>query len=106
MTIIAVGTALPEIATSIIAAIRKDADLAIGNVIGSNIYNICLLSGIGTTISPISYNQSFNSTIIFLIIATTVVLILTNLEKSRTIGRGKAVILLLLYAVYILRLFA
>lgn len=106
MTIIAVGTALPEIATSVIASIRNDSDLAVGNVIGSNIYNICLLPGIGSIIAPIVYDVSFNSTIIFLILATLIVLILTNLEKSRSVGRPKAFILLLLYAVYVINLFA
>lgn len=106
MTIIAVGTALPEIATSVIASIRKDGDLAVGNVIGSNIYNICLLSGIGATMAPIGYDTSFNATIIFLILATLVVLILTNTGKKRTIGRGKSFILLLLYAIYVVKLFA
>lgn len=106
MTIIAIGTALPEIATSVIAAIRNDSDLAVGNVIGSNIYNICLLSGIGAMINPIFYDNSFNSTIIFLIISTLIVLILTNIGEKRTISRGKAVILLLLYLVYVINLFA
>lgn len=106
ITIIAIGTALPEIATSIIASIRRDSDLAVGNVIGSNIYNICLLPGIGAMIAPISYDKAFNNTITFLIIATLVVLLLTNIEKSRVIDRKKSFILLLLYFVYIIKLFA
>lgn len=105
MTIVAVGTALPEIATSVIASIRKDSDLAVGNVIGSNIYNICLLPGIGATISPIAYDKSFNSTIIFLIIATLVVMILTNYKNKSTLSRGKALTLLLLYSAYVVNLF-
>lgn len=105
MTIVAVGTALPEIATSVIASIRKDSDLAVGNVIGSNIYNICLLPGIGAIINPIAYDKSFNSTIMFLIIATLVVMILTNYKNKSTLSRGKAFILLLLYSGYVINLF-
>lgn len=105
MTIVAVGTALPEIATTVIASIRKDADLAVGNVIGSNIYNICLLPGIGATINPIFYDKSFNSTIIFLVIATLVVMILTNYKNKSTLSRGKAFFLLLLYSAYVVNLF-
>lgn len=106
MTIIAIGTALPEIATSVIASIRKDSDLAVGNVIGSNIYNICLLSGIGSIIKPIPYDTSFNSTIIFLMFATIIVMILTNYKNKRTITRGKGLFLLLLYLGYVINLFA
>lgn len=106
MTIIAIGTALPEIATSVIASIRKDSDLAVGNVIGSNIYNICLLSGIGSIIKPIPYDTSFNSTIIFLMFATIIVMILTNYKNKRTITRGKGLFLLLLYFGYVINLFA
>ena len=106
MTIIAVGTALPEIATSVVAAIRKDSDLAVGNIIGSNIYNICLLPGIGAIINPIKYDISFNNTIIILAIATLLVLLLTNIKTKRTITRRKAFLLLLLYCSYLINLFA
>ncbi len=106
ITIVAIGTSLPEIATAVIASLRKDSDLAVGNVIGSNIYNICLLPGIGAVITPIEYANSFNTTIIFLIIATLAVLILSNYKGKRKIGRGKALILLLLYVGYIINLFS
>lgn len=106
MTIVAVGTALPEIATSIIATLRKDTDLVMGNVIGSNIYNVCLLIGLGGVINPISYNNSFNSSIIILAIATLIVIILTNFKNKQTITRPKASLLLLLYGVYLFSLFA
>ena len=105
MTIVAIGTALPEIATTVIASIRRDSDLAVGNVIGSNIYNICLLPGIGAIINPIAYDKSFNSTIIFLMIATLVVMILTNYKNKSTLSRVKAFILLLLYSGYVVNLF-
>jgi cation:H+ antiporter len=53
LTVVAVGTSLPELATSVVAAIRKEQDIAIGNVIGSNIFNILAILGIAPLISPI-----------------------------------------------------
>lgn len=105
LTIISIGTGLPEIATSIMASIRKDSDLAVGNVIGSNIYNVCLLPSVGALISPIGYYKSFNMTIIFLMLATIVVLVLANYKNKSTLSRKKAFALLLLYFVYIVNLF-
>jgi Na+/Ca+ antiporter, caCA family len=53
LTIIAIGTSLPELATSIIAAYKKNTDLALGNIIGSNIFNILFILGISSIITPI-----------------------------------------------------
>lgn len=105
MTVIAVGTALPEIATSIIAVIRKDSDLAIGNVIGSNLYNICLLPSIAAIISPINYSTEFNSNIIYLLLFTLIVLLLINIGKKGVIERKKSIIMLLIYFAYSINLF-
>ena len=66
MTIVSIGTSLPEIVTCIIATIKKESDLAIGNVIGSNIFNICLLPSIGAMITPIHYDLVFNRSLLFL----------------------------------------
>lgn len=105
LTIISICTGLPEIATSIMASIRKDSDLAVGNVIGSNIYNVCLLPSVGALISPIGYYKTFNSTIIFLIFATIVTLVLANYKNKNMLSRKKAFVLLLLYFAYIVNLF-
>lgn len=53
LTVVAVGTSLPELATAIVAAIRKEADIAVGNVIGSNIFNLAGILGVTATVSPI-----------------------------------------------------
>lgn len=105
LTIISIGTGLPEIATSIMASIRNDSDLAVGNVIGSNIYNVCLLPSVGALINPIGYYKSFNMTIIFLMLATVIVLVLANYKNKSTLSRKKAFVLLLLYFIYIVNLF-
>ena len=60
LTILAAGTSLPELATSAVAAIRKNTDIAIGNVVGSNIFNICLVLGVSGSISPIPFNTAIN----------------------------------------------
>ncbi len=60
LTIIAAGTSLPELVTSLIAAVKRNGDIAIGNVVGSNIYNIVLILSIGVFIEPIDYNRNFN----------------------------------------------
>src|SRR5690625_5880402 len=56
LTIVALGTSLPELATSVIAAIKKNSDIAIGNVIGSNIFNILLIVGVRAKVIPIDFS--------------------------------------------------
>src|SRR5690554_8206410 len=58
LTIVAIGTSMPELATSVVAAIKKRSDIAIGNVIGSNIFNILLILGVAGTIQPITDRKS------------------------------------------------
>jgi cation:H+ antiporter len=69
-SLIAVGTSLPELFTSVIAAIKKNSDIAIGNVVGSNIFNIFCILGISTTINPINYNTVYNFDLLVLIITS------------------------------------
>ncbi len=105
MTIVAVGTALPEIVTSVIASINKESDLALGNVIGSNIFNILLLPGLGAIINPIQYNKSFNITLLFLLAVVILVNIVELFGKKYKISRIKGVGLTVLYILYTYRLF-
>lgn len=60
LTLVAVGTSLPELATSVVAAFRKNADIAVGNIVGSNIFNIFLIMGVSAILRPISFNSAFN----------------------------------------------
>ena len=60
LTIVAAGTSLPELATSVVAAIKKNNDIAVGNIIGSNIFNIFFILGVSTLIKPVEYNIKFN----------------------------------------------
>ncbi|MDD5103849.1 MAG: calcium/sodium antiporter [Candidatus Peribacteraceae bacterium] len=70
LTIIAVGTSLPELATSAVAAMKKKADIAVGNIVGSNIFNIFLILGVSATIRPLPFPPASNADLLMVIIAT------------------------------------
>ncbi len=105
MTVVALGTSLPEIVTCIIATIEKKSDLAIGNVIGSNIFNICLLPGIGALIRPIYYDTDFNRSLIFLLMITTYLLVFDLFKNRREISRNHGVVFILMFLLYVSCLF-
>lgn len=105
MTIVSLGTSLPEIVTCIIATIKKESDLAIGNVIGSNIFNICLLPAIGAMIKPIHYDLEFNRSLLFLLMITIYLLIFDLFRNRRMISRNHGVIFILLFCLYVSCLF-
>ena len=101
MTIVAVGTALPEIITGIISARKNETDLLLGNVSGSNIINICLLIGIGAVISPLAFSKEFTSAILVLIAVTVFLQIITTMNKKNEIDRKNGIILIIVYFIYI-----
>jgi len=70
LTIIAAGTSLPELATSVVAAVKKNNDIAVGNIIGSNIFNIFLILGVSSVIRPLPYDMAFNGDMYFLAAGT------------------------------------
>lgn len=98
LTIIAIGTSLPELVTSVIATRKGETDIAIGNVIGSNIFNILFILGITSVISPISLNLNTFIDIIFMTISSLLVFIM--LQKNQRIGRKKGICMLAMYIVY------
>jgi cation:H+ antiporter len=99
LTIVAVGTSLPELATSLVAAIKHEEDIAIGNVIGSNIFNILGILGVAPLISPI---KTTNISWVDMGIMITLAVILYPMMKSKhTISRVEGGILLVLYLGYI-----
>lgn len=105
ITVVSLGTSLPEIVTCIIATLKKESNLAIGNVIGSNIFNICLLPGIGAIIKPIHYDLNFNRSLLFLLMITTYLLIFDLFQNRRMISRNHGVIFILLFCLYVSCLF-
>jgi cation:H+ antiporter len=100
LTILAAGTSLPELATSAVAAYRKNTDIAIGNVVGSNIFNILFILGITGLINPIPYNVNMNFDIYILLIASLVLMIFMFTLALRKLDRWEAVLMLLSYLIY------
>jgi cation:H+ antiporter len=100
LTIIAAGTSLPELVTSIVAARKKNSDIAIGNVIGSNIFNILLILSISTLIKPVTFNQNFNLDIIILLGGTLFLFIAMFTGKRKKLDRWEAALLLGFYLFY------
>jgi cation:H+ antiporter len=100
LTIIAAGTSLPELVTSIVAATKKNSDIAIGNVIGSNIFNILLILSISSLIKPIDYNLKFNLDLYILIGGTVFILASMLTGKRKKLDRWEAGILFGFYIIY------
>ncbi len=100
LTIVAIGTSLPELVTSVVAAKKGESDIAIGNVVGSNIFNIFFILGLSSTISPITYGFDSFVDIIIMFVASILVYILTI--KNMRIGYKKGIILLGTYAAYMI----
>ena len=100
VTIVAAGTSLPELATSVIAAFRKNNDIAVGNIIGSNIFNIFFILGISSLVRPINYDAVFNNDLYLLFGGTILLFLFMFLGGKRTLERWEAGVLLLIYLVY------
>lgn len=99
LTIVAIGTSLPELVTSITAAIKKESEIALGNIIGSNIFNIMFVLGVSSTIRPLILNQNIIFDIVLMIIITMVVLIFSYTHQ-RKINRIEGLILFFVYLSY------
>lgn len=102
LTIVAVGTSLPELAASVMAARKNQADMAIGNVVGSNIFNILWILGLSSIISPISYNPAMNFDIIFLIIVSVILFPLIFIGKKYHFTKKEGFVLIGLYIAYLI----
>lgn len=98
LTIVAFGTSLPELITSVTAAIKHKADIAIGNIVGSNIFNILFVLGTTAVISPIMYSKEFITDNIAAFAA--MVLLFVCVVKNKKLTRPGGIIMLLSYAAY------
>ena len=105
LTIVAIGTSLPELVTSVTAAIKGDSDIAIGNVVGSNIFNMLLIIGVSAIIKPITYNVTYNLQMIILFIAMILLLIFPFIKPKDKMSRREGIIFVLLYIAYMVMLF-
>lgn len=104
LTIVAAGTSLPELATSIVAATKKKNDIAIGNIIGSNIFNIFFILGVSALIKPVDFNTKFNIDLYLLGIGTILLFLALFLGKKKILERWQAAVLFLIYIAYLLYL--
>lgn len=100
LTVVAAGTSLPELATSVTAALKKNADIAVGNIVGSNIFNFLLILGAAAVIRPVSYPVSYNLDLYILTGGTLFLLLAMFTGKHRRLDRWEAIILLLTYTGY------
>ncbi len=99
LTIVAVGTSLPELVTSVMAALRKHSDIAFGNIVGSNIYNLLGILGVTAMVKPILVPPQIASLDIWVMIGATVLLFLTATSRWR-VGRVEGGIMLAAYVAY------
>lgn len=104
LTIVAVGTSLPELATSAVAAYRKEADIAIGNIVGSNIFNIFWILGVSSIIKPLTFSTLLNIDLGLMILATVILFIMIYIGKKNVLERWQGGILFGIYAAYIVYL--
>jgi cation:H+ antiporter len=104
LSLVAIGTSLPELATAIVAAFRRHPDVVIGNVIGSNIFNVLAILGITTLIQPIAVSDQFRSVDTLVVVATSALLLALLFGASR-IGRSWGLAMLAGYTVYMIYLF-
>lgn len=106
LTILAAGTSLPELVTSIVAALKKNSDIAIGNVIGSNIFNILLVLSLSSILHPITYHPKFNIDFYILIGGSLFLLIAMLTGKRKKLDRWEASLLVGFYLTYTILLVA
>ena len=102
LTIVAIGTSLPELVTSVVAALKGEKDIALGNILGSNIFNILLIIGLSSAISPIAVSNNLLFDFIFLIIVTLIIgiMIFFNKKEEKNFGKKEGIILVAFYVFY------
>ncbi len=103
LTIVACGTSLPELITSTKAALRGNADLAVGNIVGSNIFNILFILGTSSLITPLTFGTDFLIDAVVSIAAA--LLLLLFCRKERALKRWHGIVFIILYAIYFVYLF-
>lgn len=101
LTIVAIGTSLPELATSAVAAYKKNTDIAIGNVVGSNIFNIFWVLGISALIKPLPFQPAGNSDIVMVIFASILLFAFLLIGKKQLLERWQGGLFVLMYVGYI-----
>ncbi len=104
LTIVAIGTSLPELATSAMAAYKKNADIAIGNIVGSNIFNIFWILGLSSIIKPLPFTPALNQDILMAILATVLLFLAMFVGQKRILERWQGAGFIAIYLIYIITL--
>ena len=105
LTILAVGTSLPELVTSVVAAAKGNSDIAIGNIIGSNIFNMLFVIGVTSLISPIVYNVKYNIDMTVVIISTIVLALFPLIPPKNMMSKRNGATYLVGYILYLILMF-
>ena len=92
---------MPELITSIAATKKGETDMAIGNILGSQIFNIVLIIGVSATLAPIAYSKSYDSNIILLIIGTIMLGLFPFVGKKNEMTRGNGLVFVVTYLAYL-----
>ncbi len=101
LTIVAMGTSLPELVTSVIAAIKGNSDIVIGNIIGSNIFNILFIVGVASLIKPITYNYTYNMQLSILVLSTIILLVFPLIPPRNRMSKANGSVYLVMYMAYL-----
>ncbi len=101
ITVIAVATSLPELVTSVIAALKKNSDIALGNALGSNIFNVFLVLGVSSLIKPLPFHKDLNFDLGMMILTNLILFVFILTGKGKTISKIEGVLFILIYIAYI-----
>ncbi len=101
LTIVAVATSLPELVTSIVAAARKNPELAIGNAVGSCIFNILLVLGVTSAIHPLPFQPGSIIDLVMVLVATVTLVVFVYTGRGRKISRAEGLLMVLMYGGYL-----
>ena len=100
LTIVSLGTSLPELATTIVAAVKKRADLAVGNIVGSNLFNVLLILGVSALIRDRDFQESLSTDVFITMGATFFLFVALLLRKAKLVGRFESLVLLAGFIAY------
>ena len=101
LTVISIGTSLPELVTSALASFKKNSDIAVGNVVGSNIFNMLWILGVSAVVKPLAFNTISNIDIMMIIGASSLLLLAVVVGKTPKISKWEGYVFILIYIIYI-----
>lgn len=104
LTIVAISTSLPELITSVTATIKGETDLAIGNIVGSQTFNILLILGVSSLLTPIGYAPSYNKDLVLLLAGSTVFALFPFIGEKNKMTREDGILFVIVYVVYMINI--